>query len=170
MKLGNTSLVHYGIQDDRSDLRIHVGVMDRAVYVFEPRKAKEAIDKGNHRVAYAYQGNIKTAKGNLVKPEDIDGCIKYEIPEELFIDANFRKEDNPSIKGKKAERLVKKMIGLGLINLALYTVFMEDEENQIIGSDLELNFAKSIQIKCDWKAGRPNLYLQTDECNPFKFT
>lgn len=170
MKLGNTKLIHYGIQDDDSDLRIHVGVMDKAVYVFEPRKAIDAINKGNYHQASTNQGKIKTAIGYLVPPKNIEGCRRYPIPESLFQKTNFKATDNPSVKGRKAERLVKEMIVLGHINISLFSEFMEEEEEQIVGSDLELIFAKSFQIKCDWKAGRPNLYIQTDECNPFKFT
>jgi hypothetical protein len=172
MKLANTQLVRHGIQTELADLRFHVSVVTKSVYVFEPRNAIEAYQTGNYREAGAFTGAIQTAKGYLIPPGDIKGCRRVPIPETLFISTLFSINDSPSIKGKKAERVVNEMIRTGLISLVTDTVSIPDKEMQIGGSDILAVMAKEVQVKCDWRAGERefggsgNLYIQTEECNP----
>jgi hypothetical protein len=169
---GNTELVSYGIQDYSCDLMVHVAVKARKVYVYPTNSGKRAIESGLYRTAPAYTGNIKTAIGYLVPPEEINGCKWFDIPKELFDKYQFRYKASTSTKGNKATKLVKEMISIGILPLVLDVIEMEDLEEQISGSDLEVIYARSHQVKCDWNAGHKeyggtgNLFLQVEECNP----
>lgn len=174
--LGNTQLVEYGIKDEIEtvDLRFHVGVVVKKVFVFEPKQALEAMNTGKYKNVPVYTGEIKTATGYLIPYTDIQGCKMFDIPPLLLNDAGFSDWDNTTIKGKKAEQLIRKMISRGLIPTILFTVPADDEELQLNGTDIIPKYAESIQVKCDWKAGprelggSGNLFIQDRECNPLK--
>jgi len=169
--MGNTVLVDYGIQTEDSDIRAHVSVIARRVYVFktpEGRKAAEA----SHRIGRAYQHGVLTARGKLVTPDTINGCLVVEIPDDIFEKARFVVTDSEPTKGNKAVFVVKEMLKRGLVPVD--TVHQEclDKEKQIRGVDIEITAAVKLQVKCDWFAGHKalggtgNLFLQFQECNP----
>ncbi|MHA2377488.1 MAG: hypothetical protein ACXAB9_15140 [Candidatus Thorarchaeota archaeon] len=172
-KLGNTSLVRYGIQDYSCDLMIHVAVEARKVYMYPTESGKIAIDSGKYRTAPAFINGIQTARGYLVPPGKIEGCKWFDIPDDLLNKYRFEYSASTSIKGNKAEQLVKEMIEKGLLPLIVDVKEVEDYEQQLKGNDLEVICASSYQVKCDWKAGHKvfggtgNLFLQVEECNPF---
>ena len=169
----NTQLVKYGIEEGKEDLRFHVGVTTKKVYVFEPKYVLEAIRTGRYETRFAYTGDIKTADGYLIPPEDIN-CRVFNIPEDIFIEMNFDTKDDTSTKGEKALLVVRKMLSRGLISPILDTLIVDDEQLQRDGVDIIPIFAELYQVKCDWKAGprslggTGNLYIQTHECNPMK--
>lgn len=172
--MNNTQLVNYGIHEEKADLRFHVGVVTKRVFIFEPKYILRLIASGKYPSAFAYTGNIKTANGYLIPPGDIPNLREAQIPWDIYSEAMFNEKDSTSIKGFKAMRVVRKMISLGLISSIIDTVDVNDRELQIEGTDIIPIFAESYQVKCDWKAGPKslggsgNLYIQTAECNPLK--
>ncbi len=172
--LGNTKLVEHGIQTEVADLRFHVGVVVKKVFVFEQQYALQAIHSGKFPLKPTHTGAFVTAKGYCVPHTEIKGCRMVDIPPLLFARIGFSKQDNTSTKGKKAERLVNLMIQQGYLSTVLASVSADDQEMQVDGIDIVPDYAQAIQVKCDWKAGPKelggygNLYLQWEECNPLK--
>jgi len=170
--LGNTKLVKHGIYQENVDLRIHVAVKTRRVYIFETHKGIKAIETGKYPSRPVYTGNIVTAIGYIVPPDDIEGCRCVPIPDNVLEGIQFDIKDSTPKKGEKAERLANRMILMGLIPLTISIASSADQELQINGSDFEILQARSIQVKCDWSAGpreyggTGNLFLQIQECNP----
>jgi len=171
-EMNNTKLVNYGIQNEVADLRFHVGVITRMVFIFEPKYVLKLIASCKYSSASAYTGNIKTANGYLIPPGDIPNLRETRIPWDIFTDGQFNEKDNTTQKGIKALNVVRKMIRCGIISTILTTVEVNDKDLQIEGTDIMPILAESYQVKCDWKAGPKslggsgNLYIQTAECNP----
>lgn len=160
-------LAQYGIHQEQSDYRIHVGVASQIAYVFPTTAGVAAIQSGKYPKAPAYTGNVQTADGYLVPPAAIEGCQEIAIPERTLRMARFQAWDTPTEKGLKAVRVAEEMLRLGLIPLAMGSVPVERYDLQVSGVDLIVTSRLRIQVKCDWKAGR-NLYLQVAEANPFQ--
>jgi len=171
-------LYEYGILTEQSDIRAHVSVACRSVFVFQTQKAIHALNNGEYRIVSAYQPgcNEPTAKGWIVPPNDIDdlrhlNCGNWSGWSE------FTHSMTTSQKGNHAVELV-----LELMRLGHFPIWLEnqketrDTEIQIKGADIVVHMNKKVQIKCDWKAGPKaeggsgNLFLQKSERNPHKYT
>ncbi len=170
-------LVEYGILQEKSDVRAHVSVVGRCVYVYPTSAGVSCVRSGKYRKAGAsqeiYGRKEQTAVGCLVPPSDILGCSVVDIPDHIMEKANFRKIDTTTDKGKKAVRVVQWLLRAGRFPLWPESTEVTDEQMQLEGTDILLTMNLRIQVKCDWKAGdRPgctgNLYLQTAESNPLK--
>lgn len=170
--MGNTKLVSYGIQNEKSDLRAHVCVKIKKVYIYPTEAGIEAVFSGKHPLAPAYTGSIKTATGYLVPPGCISNCEVFKIPDKWWKRVNFKDFDNTTIKGEKAVRIVKNMIIKGMMPaLKLKYEEVTEKDLQIEGTDIIIRSKAKIQVKCDYKGGEGgtgNLFLQTSECNPLK--
>lgn len=175
--MGQRSLIDYGIQNEESDIRIHVSVKTRSIYVYRTKDGLAAINKRNYPVKPAYQGEILTAKGYLVPPEDIGGCLRIPIPPLTFYKAKFPKvkwSGSTSSKGRSAVSVVKQMLKDKLIPIKINITEVNDLDMQIKGIDITVKTEIKIQVKCDWSAGPKNLggtgnlYLQIAESNPYK--
>ena len=172
--IGNTTLVEYGIKQwaKECDLMFHVSVATKRVYRYEPKKAVKAIENKEYAKRTAKQGNITTATGWLVPPNEIEGCLMMLIPFPILQAANFSPFDNPSEKGRKAEKVVRDMIRSGYLSLTLDVINVTDPELQLDGLDIISIQATNIQVKCDWNAGprelggTGNLFIQETESNP----
>ena len=175
-------LYEYGILDDKSDYRIHVGFNIKRVYVFPTKNAAELIRENNNRykVGYATQpgalGSI-TGSGWLVPWRDIEGCKEVKIPIPVWLRNQPLSNDNTSIKGQKAITVCMEMLQRGLIPISLTPICVSDLEMQIEGKDLlVIRSEMSVQVKCDAKCGGDsrnwphwtgNLFLQKGERNIF---
>ena len=185
------SLVKYGILDDKSDYRIHVGFHIGRVYFFLTENAKELIrrrkDEGIYPIRHATQPGVNgsiTGSGWCVPWSHVDGIKEIMIPKNILalemIDHN---KDGTSKKGDKAIRVCKRMLNAGRIPLPMVALEVQDYEMQIAGSDLIIvQRTYSIQVKCDAPCGgngsgrdpdtnlgwTGNLFLQRGESNPFK--
>ena len=168
----NTALVDYGIREERSDIRAHVCIEAKTVYVYPTRAGIVAIETGKYRAAPAYTGTIKTAMGYLVPPAEINFCRAVPIPSRVLEKASFSPSDDTTAKGEKAVRVVCWLLRAGLFPLWVTPAFVEEAEMQIEGMDILVRMNTRIQVKCDWRGGvglrcTGNLFLQTQECNPF---
>lgn len=172
---GNTKLIEYGIQNEESDVRAHVCVLAKRVYIYETSAGRKAIDPLKHRPVEVKTKGIVTAKGYLVPPQDIKGVRIVEIPASWsgFTRLNIEATDSTAIKGDKATLIVR-----GLIITNKFLLFpgvakeVTDHVLQVKGVDIRV--VMNIQVKCDFRGGHKeyggtgNLFLQTMECNPFK--
>jgi hypothetical protein len=161
------TLINYGIQDEQSDWRIHISVCNNTAYIFQTKDGKREVENGRYRLRPVFQRGIKTAMGAAVPIGNIPGILKIFIPYSILRQVGFAPEDGTSEKGKKAAQVVVEMLKLGL--LPFFGSFKEitDTGLQIRGTDIQVG-AVRIQVKCDWNAGNTgNIYLQTQECNPF---
>lgn len=172
--IGNTRLVEYGIQNEKSDYRAHVCVIPRLVYVFKTEKGKLAVQSGRHSHRQVKTGQIVTAIGHTVPIEEIDGIFEIQIPEWVLVD--IEPTDNTSVKGEKAVKVVADLIRHGMFPIDMLPDITQSLDLQISGVDIVINLNVKIQVKCDYKGGNKhfggtgNLFLQIAECNPFKMT
>lgn len=170
---GNTVLIEYGIQNEKSDLRAHVSVVGRCVYVYRTETALSVIASNKYRKVPVMTGNIVTATGYVVPPSDIANIKIVDIPEKIMLLANFSQFDSTSAKGDKAVKIIKWLLKSGLFPLAAMPEVITDKDLQIEGTDILVKLESRIQVKCDYKAGdrsgcTGNLFLQVSECNPFR--
>jgi len=181
--IGNDQLVEYGIQDEKVDVRFHVSVVNKCVYIFEPHYARERIDRGDLKaipiprwIDYGSKEQpdlrrVVTAIGYAVPLLDIPHRA-IPIPEDIFKEANFFEgSSDTSVKGKKAHKVVEQMLSRNLLSYVITVEGVTDIEKQIKGQDIVIKHAETAQVKCDWKAGpgplgTGNLFIQTAECNP----
>jgi hypothetical protein len=170
--IGNTTLVDYGIQNEQSDIRAHVSVLTKRVYVFDTSIGRELAESGQYPEGKAYTGRIITGVGALVPPRDIEGLRAIPIPDDIWAKREISKFDNTGTKGDKAVLIVSDMLKCGLIPVELRIDQITDETLQIEGLDIVVAAKVRIQVKCDYKAGprkwggTGNLFLQVAECNP----
>lgn len=167
-------LFEYGIQVEHSDIRAHVSVVNRTIYVFETYRGVEAIEKYKPERRMAFQPGVEypTADGWLVKPEWIADLrrLKFHSWGEW---GSFNSSLSTSAKGALAVECVTDAIRAGRFPFWLSTEEDTRENIQIKGTDIVVFCRKKIQVKCDWKCGDTplgtgNLYLQRAERNPKK--
>lgn len=173
MNPGNTTLVDYGIQNEESDIRAHVCVNTKKVYVFPTSSGQRTIDRGIYKKVPVHTKGITTATGYLVPPDDIDGLEIVDIPNDWMNKVNFKLDESTTRKGNKAVAIVKGLIKHGMFPLGLESKEITDMDMQIKGLDIVIDKMPTIQVKCDYKGGHRhfggtgNLFLQVSECNPF---
>ena len=170
----STDLVEYGIQNENSDIRAHVSVMNRAVYVFKTAAGRAAIDRYNPKRRSASQPGADgvTAIGWLVKPEWIDDLrtLRFESWPRW---SEFKPGMSTVEKGNLAVACVIECIRRGKFPFWLETKECETVDIQVAGTDIVVAANVRIQVKCDRRSGpQPlgtgNLFLQQYERNPLK--
>ncbi len=182
----NVELVRYGILEEESDVRFHIGF--KSVIVFRTGMVKKMLeDNGGYdgadrrwKLKYATQKvngkSVRTGEGWPIKPSEIEGYVSIPIPEEIM---NISPKDDERAKGRKAVIIVRKMIERNLIPSSFLLEVTEVNECnlQIKGIDLK-GKPLTCQVKCDlpydhfketkngawWGTG--NLFIQRRECNP----
>lgn len=176
--MSNTTLVDYGIQNEKSHLRAHVCPLVRRVYIYQTKHGLKAI--AGHKCVFGYQDgvNIPTSRGYLVPPFDIEKCVSISFSTRAWRAVNFSDKDDTTEKGAKATMLVLAMIKNGLFPLPALAEEITDYDLQINGQDIIISSSAIeqndivIQVKCDYNGGEKslggtgNLFLQTQECNP----
>lgn len=175
--VGNTKLIEYGIQTEDSDLRAHVCVTAKKVYVYRTEDGVRLIQSlSDKRKVAVKTGDYVTAKGYPVKPQEIENITFVPIPDNVWEHVKFSTFDNPTVKGQKAISVVRWMLRRGCFPmLPLHVKEVEDKDMQVKGQDIiiSLSLDVKIQVKCDYEGGEGgkwgNLYLQTEECNPHKY-
>jgi len=169
----DNSLVVYGIEQEKSDLRVHVSVMGRCVYIYPTQNAIERIKAYKYPKGSAFTNGQKTGLGYLVPPHDIPGVRTIDVPDEILAQINFDPRDNTSMKGNKAVSVVRTLLLRGLFPLDSVSEIVEEKDMQISGWDITVKLNFRIQVKCDWKCGlgdgcTGNLFIQIAERNPNK--
>lgn len=166
-------LFDYGIHNESADLRAHVCVLARKVYVF-PRRPVVQIMKRFELKSAGQRGVIgKTAEGRVVPVTTIPYLKQIPISEERLI--GFTEDLSTSEKGERAVNLVSELLKAGRFPLWVEGDLVETVNMQIDGDDIHVSGRWRIQVKCDFCGGRGehprctgNLFLQTAERNPLK--
>jgi hypothetical protein len=165
----STELFEYGICTESSDVRAHVSVCDRTVYVFETKNGIRAIEEHDPPIVTATQPGAKgpTASGWLVRFEwvsDLRRLKFYSWPSWGMFTSSL----STSEKGALAVRCVIDIMKIGRFPLWFDAAEADQPEIQIQGVDILVFANKKIQVKCDYRAGDTgNLFLQKSERNPF---
>jgi hypothetical protein len=164
-------LFEHGIHTENSDVRAHVSVCNRMIYVFQTVEGRRAIERNHFPLANAWQDGVagRTAEGWLVRIECIDGIRRLWFNSWTKWD-QFTPNLNTSQKGKLAVECVVDLMKGGYFPFWIDEATESDRENvQIKGTDIIVFARKKIQVKCDWRAGETgNLFLQRAERNPLK--
>lgn len=167
-------LVEYGIHTEQSDIRAHVSVVARCIYVFETYRGLDAIKANDPKIVFAYQADVDgpTATGYLVRTEWIQDLrrIKYHS----WHWSKFNPSLSTTEKGRLAVECVSDVLRIGRFPLWLNGVESLHRAIQISGTDIIVMCNKRIQVKCDYHGGdrvdggTGNLFLQNAERNPLK--
>ena len=168
----NKTLIDYGIKTEGSDIRIHVCPIVKQVYVYETNEAVEQIESKSYPTGNAYTNSIITGVGYLVPSEEIPDCISISIPTNWA--RTFKKNMTTTEKGDLAVRLIKTMLKKKMIPIPLNVTEIKEEDLQISGIDIIVKASIRLQVKCDFNGGDKqlggtgNLFLQIQECNPYR--
>jgi hypothetical protein len=163
-------LFEYGIHTEQSDVRAHVSVCNRTIYVFQTRNGVAAVEKHQPPLVTAGQPGVigPTADGWLVKLE----WIKDLRARRFDTWAGWGKFDqrlSTSRKGRLAVECVIAIMRLGYFPFWLDASEDDRENVQIKGTDILVFCKKRVQVKCDYMAGKTgNIFLQHAERNPLK--
>ena len=179
MKRNSPKLYDYGIQNEDSHIRAHVCPQVKRVYVYPTDQGIKALQNGREALGYQPGVDGATAKGKLVKPFDISKCVSLQINDRAWDAFKFNVEEETTIKGEKAVKLIVGMIKAGLFPLPAGIIIDPNVSKaiQIKGDDIYVWTQKScvkIQVKCDFRGGEKHLggtghlYLQTAERNPLR--
>jgi len=172
------ALFEYGIHTEQSDIRAHVSVVHRSLYVFQTHRAVTQIQrKADSSEPYPIRGAGQpgidglTATGWCVPPGDIPGLRVIQWPFRGW--DGFAGNLSTSDKGKRAVDIVVDVMSRGYFPLWVNASEDERREVQIQGVDIVVNCNARVQVKCDYKSGpRPlgygNLFLQRSERNPLR--
>lgn len=174
----SSDLVAYGIQNEASDLRIHVCVAARVLYLYHTPAAQRLLAASTYPRVPGYQivdgRRVRTAEGYLVPPQDIPGILCFRLPGWIWTMHAIGRHDPPTRKGELAVQIVREALKAGRIPLPTTSEIITEEAAQIGGVDLVATTRMRIQVKCDYDGGYKNLggtghlYLQIAESNPTK--
>ena len=173
-------LFDYGILQEDSDIRVHVGVIVRRVYVFETKKARSLIEQNPHKypIKLADQPGVigATGKGWVVPWTEIPGI--RQLLYDSFAWESFgalQNQYSTQKKGSMAVACVVQLMKMGRLPIWINDTGESDNEKiQITGTDIVVFCKKKIQVKCDWRCGDKgrggtgNVFLQNAELNPLK--
>lgn len=181
---GNTQLVEYGILQEQSDYRVHVGYLAQRIFLFPTREVQQLIYQIRKNkelreipITHPVRREIVTAVGFAVPIGRIPGMQQIIIPYDIHQRFPIQRYESTSLSGQKAVKIVIEMIRRNLIALPIKVTDVKDVNMQIFGSaDIILYMNYKLQVKSDWMAGdrtmhqdcRGNLFLQIAECNPDK--
>ena len=171
-------LFEYGIQIERSDIRIHVSPATRRLYVFKTAEAQMllTIRGADYPSVFAFQPGVRhaTAEGKLVPVEDIPDLRTVDLSNESWW-VKFKPLDSTVTKGRKAVAVT--LWALRKARIPLWINSVQESSNvdlQRKGADILLWARLRIQVKCDWTAGpvecggSGNIFLQQAEINPLR--
>jgi hypothetical protein len=157
----------YGIQNDQSDWRAHVGVLNQAIYWFRTAVGAAAAQLHGRLISINQPGvDGVAATGWMTDMPRIEGLIVMPFPEWPHW-GRFDQRASTSTKGDLAFQCVmdlERQRGIAARQVV-------DLAEQIAGFDFVLPNGERVQVKCDWRAGDPpkgsgSLCLQRSERNP----
>ena len=165
-------LFEYGIQTEQSDIRAHVSVVNRTIYVFRTVMALRAMKDHPQQLKTATQQGVlgPTANGMPMPIENIPDLRRIKYPKWPHWD-QFRENLSTSEKGSLAVKCVLDCMRWGFFPFWVNASEDDRENVQLKGTDILVFCRKKVQVKCDYCCGdKPlgtgNIYLQTAERNP----
>ncbi len=167
------ALHEYGIHTEQSDIRAHVSVVCRTIYVFKTESGRAAIREFSPPLRQAYQEGVAgaTAEGWIVGVGMIPDIrrLRFDSWPEW---PRFFPSLSTSEKGAMAVRCVISAMKLGRFPFWLDAAENDDHDIQVSGTDIIVACNQRIQVKCDFRGGDPpgtgNLFLQRAERNPLR--
>jgi hypothetical protein len=170
--VAQTELFEYGIQTEHSDIRAHVSVVNRTIYVFKTAAGVAATERAEQRTACQPGVDGPTAEGWVVPVEQIGDLRRLRFESWAGWD-EFLPTLTTSQKGALAVACVREAMRLGRFPFWVDAVEDDRENVQILGTDILVFCRKKVQVKCDYRCGdRPrgtgNVFLQRAERNPLK--
>lgn len=176
---GNRHLVQYGILQEASDYRVHIGYKTQFLFIFLTEAGRQAVRLAEFRnwkpLPASVDGRITTAMGYAIPMGMIEDLKEILIPLDIHRRYTIHEFESTTTKGQKAVQITVEMLKAELIPIPVKINTNSDESVQIEGTDIIINSFLRLQVKCDYKAGDKrrggtgNLFLQTEECNPYKF-
>jgi len=169
-------LVEYGIHLEKSDIRVHIGVIARRAFIFRTADAIAVIrsEKLEERDASQPGANGRTARGYIMPLGLLHRMKSIGVSTWPQFDG-WTDTLSTTEKGNRAVDVVKGLLKRGCFPLWIDCDEDDRENIQISGTDILIFARKRIQVKCDYRAGlrsipgcTGNLFLQTHERNPFK--
>jgi len=168
-------LIEYGIHTEKSDIRAHVSVVNRSVYVFQTMEALDVIRRYEPPLRTAFQPGIDfpTAEGWLASIDwfsDLRNLKFYSWPGwDRFAD-----EMTTTEKGALAVECVTALMENARFPIWINAQESGETEIQIAGTDIVVFCNRKVQVKCDWRCGHKplgtgNLFLQRAERNPLAY-
>jgi len=172
----DADLFEYGIQTEASDIRAHVSVVARTIYVFPTENGRAIVASGCYPLRDASQPGVvgRTASGWLVPIADIPDLRRIKFPTWTGW-CEFRDTLSTTAKGALAVRCVVEMMRTGRFPFWLNAAEDDRRNIQVSGTDIVVFCRKKVQVKCDYRAGEKpvgtgNLFLQKAERNPLRRT
>lgn len=171
-----SDLVDYGIIQEQSDIRAHVGPLAHTIWVYRTEEMIAIVKTGKYKLKTGGQpgANGVTFAGWPVPFSDVPGLrpvLWKSCP--LWPDFGHAQHAiNTARKGELACEIVQRLIRMGRFPLWVYAEEQQDRNMQIDGTDILVAGKWRIQTKCDWLAasiqegGRGNLFVQYQERNP----
>lgn len=163
-------LFEYGIHTEVSDVRAHVSVVDKTLYVFPTRNGVRAVEKHKPALLPAYQNGVvgKTAEGWPVKLEWIEDMRRLRFHSWPSW-SDFHPTMSTSQKGALAVACVLETMRCGRFPFWIDATEDDRESVQQAGTDILIFARKKVQVKCDYRAGSTgNVFLQKAERNPLR--
>ena len=165
-------LREYGIHTEESDVRAHVSVVNRTIYVFRTEFALAAFNSGQFREKDAFQPGFeqRTARGVLVPPDAIDDMRRLQFATWPYWD-RVDKEMSTSRKGKAAMKCVTDAMQGAIFPFWVKATGSTSRDIEIRGIDIIVSMNTRVQVKCDYAGGDKPLgtgflFLQKAEINP----
>ena len=168
-------LHYYGIIQENSHIRAHVGPVAKQIYVYKTSDMIDAIIKKDYRKLSASQPGAAgvTGYGPVVPLNDIPFVIPVLWRSEDWW-TWFRYEDDTGCKGRMAVKVISEIMKRGRFPFFVVPQEVTEIKMDIDGTDIIVSGKWHVQVKCDWKAGprdiegcSGNLFVQTHERNPF---
>lgn len=167
----NQELFTSGIHTENSDIRAHVSVVGKSIYVFQTIHGVNAMEACQVTKEAGQPGVVgATSKGKVVPWNQIEGIRR--LP---FFSwsrwGEFHENMSTSQKGALAVACVIEVMRLGRFPFWLNATEDKRQNIQIKGTDIVVFCKKKIQVKCDWKCGEGgtgNIFLQFAERNPLR--
>lgn len=170
----NGELVEYGIHTEASDVRAHVSVVNKTIYVFQTPYGVEAIRRYGPEIRAASQDDVDgvTAEGWIVRIEWIEDLRRLKF---YSWDgwSEFDLTRTTTEKGQLAVRCVLAIMRCGRFPFWVHATEDERKDIQVSGADIVVSCGARVQVKCDYRGGdKPlgtgNLFLQKSERNPLR--
>lgn len=175
MNVEGMPLFEYGIFQEDSNIRAHIGVKGRTIFVYRTPVMRDLIIKNNYSIGHATQKGVNgiTGEGWLVPIKDIPDLREIKWRSYPWWES-FSEDDPTVLKGQKAVKIIIELLRQGRFPLWINDVRESfSSQIQISGTDILIVLNQRIQVKCDYKAGHipfgsGNLFIQKAELNPFK--
>jgi len=174
LAMTNHGLFYSGIQTEKSDIRIHVSMSTKELYIFDTEDGVKTIKRINPKWTVNGQNGVvgMTALGYLVPFKEISSLRTVSFPEWPKW-SEFEESLPTPIKGLLAEQCVNAQIEKNprpIYGDRLTLEQVRDRKTQIKGTDIIIRCCNlTISVKCDAASGKTgNLFLQWAERNPLK--